>query len=195
MIRKGEPWGEPVELSGSEPVAATDADVARLLGQVDGPRTVVLTGGDLRHSLGGRPSPEPMALPVDLLEVRLDGGEVRYLAAAHVVARRRGWAGSFAVAMNGTHLGRWNLGPRAHPNDGIVDITSGRLALGQRLQARRRAVTATHVPHPDLRTERAGSASWEFDRPTPVLVDGVRVGSARRVDIVVLPDRGAVVVG
>ena len=36
------------------------------------------------------------------------------------VARRRGWR-DFAVAMNAQWIGEWNLGPKAHPNDGIVD--------------------------------------------------------------------------
>lgn len=190
MIRKGEVWGEPVVLDGTEPVAHTDADVVRLL--AGGPRLVVLDGGDLYFSLGGRPSPEPMSLPIDLLEVTLDGGDP-VLAAAHVVARRPRWSGPFAVGMNGTHLGTWNLGPKAHPNDGRVDVTRGTLTFRDRLAARRRAPTGSHVPHPALVTERVGDSVWTFEKPTPVRIDGVRAGSAKRVAIKVLPDRGSVV--
>jgi len=186
MIRKGEPWGEPVVLDGSEPRAHTDAELARLL--VDGARLVVVDGGDLHHSLGGRPPPEPISLPIDLVEVRLD--DSTFHAVAHVVARRRWWRGEFAVGMNGTHLKGWNLGPKAHPNDGLLDVTRGRLDLGDRLAARRRAVTATHLPHPGLRTERVESTEWIFDAPTTVYVDGVAIGRSRRVGLRVLPDRG-----
>ena len=198
MIRKGEVWGRPVDLDGTEPEAGTDAEVARLLGgPLDSP--VVLRGGDLYHSLGGRASSpvdldgSVMALPIDLVAVRVDG--VDRVAAAHVVARRRWWSGEFAVAMNGTHLGEWNLGPKAHPNDGLIDVTTGRLDVRDRWEARRRAHTGTHLPHPALSTSRVTSTVWTFDRPTPVYVDGVAVGSARRVELEVQPDRGSVVVG
>lgn len=197
MIRKGEPWGSPIDLTGREPVANDDAELARLLADRPGPSTVVvLRGGDLHHSLGGRRGGAVVetstALPVDLVEVTF-GGET-HLAVAHVVARRRGWSGEFAVAMNGTHLGPWNLGPKAHPNDGLVDVTRGRLDLGDRLKARRRAVTGTHVPHPSLTTSRVGRAEWRFDRPVPIRVDGREVGHADLVHIEVRPDCGSVVV-
>lgn len=198
MIRKGEEWGEPAVLGGNEPEASTDAEVARLLGEHPG-SVVVLRGGDLHRSLGGRPGSAPdlsgpvMILPIDLVAVTVDGST--RLASAHVVARRRGWAGEFAVAMNGTHLGEWNLGPKAHPNDGLIDVTTGRLGLRDRLAARSRAHTGTHLPHPALSTARVRSAEWSFERSTPVYVDGVRVGSARHVALAVHPDQGAVVVG
>ncbi len=198
MIRKGEVWGRPVDLDGTEPEASSDAEVARLLSRpLDSP--VVLRGGDLYHSLGGRASSPVdldgpvMALPIDLVAVRVDG--VDRVAAAHVVARRRWWSGEFAVAMNGTHLGEWNLGPKAHPNDGLIDVTTGRLDVRDRWEARRRAHTGTHLPHPALSTSRVTSTVWTFDRLTPVYVDGVAVGSARRVELEVQPDRGSVVVG
>jgi len=198
VIRKGEVWGRPVDLDGTEPEASSDAEVARLMSRpLDSP--VVLRGGDLYHSLGGRASSPVdldgpvMALPIDLVAVRVDG--VDRVAAAHVVARRRWWSGEFAVAMNGTHLGEWNLGPKAHPNDGLIDVTTGRLDVRDRWEARRRAHTGTHLPHPALSTSRVTSTVWTFDRPTPVYVDGVAVGSARRVELEVQPDRGSVVVG
>lgn len=198
MIRKGEVWGRPVDLDGTEPEASSDAEVARLLSRpLDSP--VVLRGGDLYHSLGGRASSPVdldgpvMALPIDLVAVRVDG--VDRVAAAHVVARRRWWSGEFAVAMNGTHLGEWNLGPKAHPNDGLIDVTTGRLDVRDRWEARRRAHTGTHLPHPALSTSRVTSTVWTFDRLTPVYVDGVAVGSARRVELEVQPDQGSVVVG
>ncbi|MFN8051239.1 MAG: zinc-binding dehydrogenase [Acidimicrobiales bacterium] len=156
MIRKGEQWGEPVELTGDEPRAADDAALAALVSREPCPSLVVITGGDLHHSLGGRPSAAvetPMALPIDVLDVSFDGAT--RVAVAHVVARGDGWTGPFAVAMNATHLGDWNLGPKAHPNDGLVDITSGRLGLRDRLAARRR--TARHAratPGPAHRARR-----------------------------------------
>lgn len=195
MIRKGEVWGHPVVLDGSEPFAADDRSLAALLAADEAPAIVVLRGGDLFHSLGGRVALEPTALPIDLLEVTVGEGDdaVVHRAVAHVIARRPLWRGEFAVGMNGTHLGDWNLGPKAHPNDGLVDVTRGSLNASDRLAARRRAPLGTHVPHPALTTSRVASDEWRFDAPLPIRVDGETVGRATVVGIRVLPDRGAVV--
>ncbi len=60
--------------------------------------------------------------------------------------------------MNAQWLGDWDLGPRAHPGDARLDVTDGRLPLGDLLKARKRVRTGTHLPHPDLVTTR--TAQW-----------------------------------
>ena len=196
MIRKGESCGTPIELDGSEPVVDGDAQLARLLSGAlaaggSGP-TVLLTGGDLHRCLGGVAALVPHALPVDLLEVSVNGE--RHWAVGHVIARSPWWSGQFLVVMNGSHLGGWNLGPKAHPNDGLVDVTIGSLAPADRLAARRRAHTGSHLPHPGLRTSRVREITWNSDRPVGVYVDGTKVGRSTAVSVVVHPDAGAVVI-
>lgn len=188
-IRPGAEWGEPTTLTGDEPVARTDTAIVSAHEGGNGP--VVVRGGDIFRTLGGRAAPEPRLLPLDLLEVASDAG--RHLAAAHVVVHGPTWAGKAAVAMNAAWLGPWYLGPRAHPNDGVVDITVGTLRLRDRLHARSRARTGSHLPHPDLTVRRTNEAELHFDRPTPVWVDGVRVGRTRRLQLRVLADATAVV--
>lgn len=191
MIRKGEEWGRPYTPTGREPVAVDDVSLARLLADDAPPPVVVLLGGDLHRSLGGRASQDPVAMPIDVVRVTADGA-VRH-AVAHVVARRSGWRGRCWVGMNATHLGSWNLGPKAHPNDGLVDVTEGALPWRDRLAARRRAPSGTHVPHPALATRRVRRDRWEFDRPIVVRLDGVVWRRARVVEIEVLADRSSVV--
>ncbi|MCA1692669.1 MAG: hypothetical protein LC733_10905, partial [Actinobacteria bacterium] len=84
-----------------------------------------LLGGDLCRTLGGQGGDparlrggEGVRFTVDVGEVLLDG-RLR-LFVAHLVARSHLWTRSFVV-MNAQWLGRWNLGPRAHPGDGLLD--------------------------------------------------------------------------
>lgn len=193
MIRPGQEWGTPAVLRGDEPVAHTDAELAVMLDTPGVVCPVVLTGGDLFYSLGGRVPPEPIEMPIDLLDVMVDGRS--YVAASHVVARRRWWRGQALVAMNGTHLGDWNLGPKAHPNDGLVDITFGKLSLVDRWKAAKRAPAGAHVPHPALTTKRTKTFAITLGAPTPIFVDGVSVGSGRTLEFTVRPDVGSIVLG
>ena len=77
--------------------------------------------------------------------------------------------------MNTDCRGRWDVAPRAHPNDGRVDVVEVAAAMGLRArwQARRRLPTGTHVPHPAIRTGRATERAWHFDRPLGLWVDSV----------------------
>jgi len=196
-ISKGETWGDPGELDPGAPMARDDAEVARLVeeGRTDLP--IGLLGGDLHRTLGSPPEERlhagGLVYPIDLLEVRLDGAPAR-LAAAHVVARRGAWwRHETAVAMNASFVGLLDLGPRAHPNDGLVDVTVGRLPWRDRRLARSRMRSGSHLPHPGLRTSRVRRWELELDHPTPVALDGVEVGVARHLVVEVLPDRARVI--
>jgi hypothetical protein len=52
--------------------------------------------------------------------------------------------------------------------------------------------TGTHLPHPLLHNRRITEASWTFDRPRRLWVDGEPRGQARQLRVTVEPD-GAVV--
>jgi diacylglycerol kinase family enzyme len=96
--------------------------------------------------------------------------------------------------MNVDSLGRWDVAPRAHPNDGRADVIDVERSMGLRArwQAWRRLPTGTHVPHPLIHNSRATAVSWEFERPRRLWLDGVARGTVRSFTVVVEPD-GAVV--
>ena len=85
-----------------------------------------LLGGDLCRTLGGRGDEarlrgeEVTLAPVDVGEVLLDG-RVRFFV-AHVVVRKGGGGGPVVAAMNAQYLGRWDVAPRGHPGDGILEV-------------------------------------------------------------------------
>jgi diacylglycerol kinase family enzyme len=107
---------------------------------------------------------------------------------AHLVARRSWLRGRVVVAANAAFIGDWNIAPRAHPGDGRLDLLDGDPPLGDRWKARRRLASGTHLPHPDIAVRRVTAAQIDLDRPTPIALDGSRVGTARSLSIRVEPD-------
>lgn len=187
-IRPGEPWGEPTTRPPDLVVAADDADLARLV--VAGRAEAGVAAGDLHRSLGSPTArAELQRLPMDVLLVRMDGREA--IAVAHVVAQRSWWRGRVVFVMNVDHAGTWNVAPRAHPNDGRLDVVEiePSLSMRARLEARRRMPHGTHVPHPSISVRRATAAAWDFDRPMPVRIDGIAAGRCRRLEVECEPDR------
>lgn len=188
-IRPGEPWG--VEVARPDDLVEVPDD-AGLAGRPGVPTAV--RGGDLFRALGAPQPRDPMQrVEIDGIRVVIDDVEVD--GVAHVVmrrGRRRGWwRGPIVAVMNVEHLGVWNVAPRAHPNDGRLDIVEVRseMSLRDRWTARRRLPGGTHVPHPHVSTSRSTAQSWRFERPIDVDVDGRRIGPAQRVEVEVVPDR------
>jgi hypothetical protein len=194
-IRKGEPWGVPVAAPLDLFLAADDAAAARFVRDaLAGGHSVPLvgiTGGDLARTMGGgvpgRFPGEVTRAPVDLLQVSADDRTT--IAVAHV-AVGSWWRGECRFALNAQYVGPLDLAPRSHPNDGRLDalVVAPAMSMRARLQARRRARSGTHLPHPQLSMSQTATVSWTFDRAVPVRVDGERWGSARTVTVTVAPD-------
>lgn len=191
-IRKGEDWGEIVTAPADLVDVASDAAVAEHIIARDR-RPVRLRGGDLLATLGGTaPGAMVRRLPIDVLRVEADVGT--FHAIAHVVARRSWWRGPLLAVMNVDRLGRWDVAPRAHPNDGRADVVEVDAAMGVRArwQAARRLPSGTHVPHPQVHTRRITVATWSFERPTRLWVDGVERGTVRSLRVAVEPDAAVI---
>ncbi|WP_420450298.1 hypothetical protein [Ilumatobacter sp.] len=200
-IGRGGDWGELVARPERLRVAADDAEVVRMLGDPSAD-PVALGGGDLHRTVGARAldgRDELLRLPVDLVEVVVDDRRERVLCVAHVVARRRwrrggGWRGPVLAVMNAEYLGDLDVAPRGHPGDGRVETFAldPSTSVRQRIEMRRRARGATHLPHPSITTRSVRSGEWTFDEPLVVAVDGRPIGSVRRLAITVLPDAAVV---
>jgi hypothetical protein len=183
-------------------VVRRDAEAAAVLAEARAARRTLpdlgLVGGDLCATLGGPGSeahlhgPEARRYPVDLGIAVVDG--VEHVFVAHVLVRRRWWRGRVVAAMNAQWHGTWDLGPRAHPNDGLLDITDARLGPADKVAALQRVRTGTHLPHPDITVRRTAAAAFEFDPPGRCFVDGRPVGRVHRLELAVEPDAFAVVI-
>lgn len=196
-IERGGAWGRAAPLADGAPLVASDAELRahveahRRRGTVIGP--VGLVGGDLWTTLGAPVGgvarvhgDEARTVPVDVVSVLLDGRQFWFVS--HLVARRSWWFGRVLVAMNGEWLGDWDLGPRAHPDDGLVDVYDTSMAFGERLKARSRLRTGSHLPHPEIAHRRCRAGQWTFDPARDVWLDGTRVGRVGEVALRVEPD-------
>ena len=200
-IRKGEAWGHPGPLPDDGEVVASDHDAAGAIGRARRAGRpfppLGLVGGDLWRTLGGSGGApglhthEAVTFAVDLGEVLVDGR--LHFFVAHLVARNRWWTRAFVV-MNAQWVGGLNLGPRAHPNDGLLDVYDARLGFTDVVKVRARARAGAHLPHPGIKERRVPAAQVGFDRPVTVWLDGVRLGPARSLSVRVDPDALTVVV-
>lgn len=209
-IARNEDWGEPGALAEDAPVATSDAAlVAAVREDLDAGRIpeVGLLGGDLHRTLGAPRHDEAglragggVRLPMDVAAVTVfdpDGAEHRSWFCAHLVAVEGGgalFAHRSVVAMNASFLGDADLGPRAHPNDGLLEVTDGRLGWWDRRRAHSRMATGTHVPHPDLSERRVRTLDVAFTRPAVLSLDGEDRGHCDRIEVRVVPDGLLVVV-
>lgn len=196
-IAKGEPWGVPGGVPDGTVLVDSDAEARAVLEAVSGPGPfpiLGLRGGDLCRTLGGGGGRldrgEAARFTVDVGEAHVGG--TTHLFVAHLVARTRMWTHAF-VAMNAQWLGAWNLGPRAHPNDGLLDTYAARLAPGQLLPVRARLHHGAHLPHPAITERRAAAVDVDLGRQLPLRLDGQLVGSARTFTVRARPDALVVV--
>lgn len=205
-IKPGQAWGRPVPRPADLVVVCSDIELASAISQERG-SSIGVGGGDLARTLGvtsasaGTLTTRPTVNEylIDLLEVRLDGTEEPLVACAHVVARSP-WSsghwlrGRILAVMNAEFIGDWDIAPRGHPNDGRVEVVEvdASMSARERLSARQRLPTGTHVPHPSVATRSVRSGSWQFERPLDVVIDGRRAGRASTLSIDVLADAATV---
>jgi hypothetical protein len=195
-IRKGEPWGEPAECPSDVKVVSTDRDLRdwviwhRARDQPIGP--IGVSGGDMARTCGGGAggtSRLSVKVEVDAMRITLDDGAPTW-GVAHVVVRRDWWRSDVVMVMNAQYYGPYDVAPRSHPNDGKFDVVriDAAMPLRERLQARQRARTGTHLPHPHIGSRSLADVDLVFERPMVVWIDGVRCGAATRVQVSAEPD-------
>ncbi len=200
-ITKGQPWGSATPLPMGTPIAHSNQQLRAIVEPAlresvtsTSPLKVGVAGGDIWAAVGAPNNSQERfssgathGAAIDAIHVQADGNQ--YWCCAHVVARRSWWRGRVVVVMNSEWLGRWRVTPAAHPGDGYLRIveTAPQYRIRQRLLARRRLRTGDHLPHPHLSSKRVTQASFEFDRPTDLWLDGTNVGRVRSLAVAVVP--------
>lgn len=196
-IKKGEEWGTAGPRPDDTIVVASDAQARAIVEPARRANGLIPPlaprHGDLARSVGAvGPRDETRILPCDLGAVLLDGRLFWFVSSLVIGEPFR--RGRCIAVMNAEWLGEWNLAPRAHPNDGLLDVLDMQLSFGQARQARKRARLGDHVPHPAIKVERTAAMQIELDRDRTVRLDGEVVGSFRTISVRCEPDALTVVV-
>lgn len=193
-IEKGANWGTEGFVQAVR-TSRSDKELSQVV--AGGTGDVQVQGGDTWIALGRPEAVQPpcrsLQLPFDAIEVIVE--TERWVAFSSVVIRqpwtRGGWLRGdvWVVSVTGIYRGR-HLTPRAHPNDGLLDVIHFDPAMSgrQRLTAWKRSLTGDHLPHRHLVVRRVTSADVSSTRRLDVFVDGHRVGSAQSVRLGILAD-------
>jgi hypothetical protein len=194
-VEKGQDWGTTGPLPADGVEVRSDAEARAVVSEARRANQPIpplgLLGGDLCRTLGGRGAQTTRAT-VDLGEALVDGRVQLFVA--HLVIRRGWLRGPLFGAFNAEWLGEWDVAPRAHPGDGLLEVVDATLSTGDRLKARRRLPSGTHLPHPGIHMTRVAAVQRDVPRGHSVWLDGERLGSARTVSIRVEPDALRIVV-
>lgn len=196
-IRKGEEWGRAGRRPDDTIVVASDAQaraVVEPLRRREEPiPPLAPRRGDLARTIGvtSGAREETRLLPCDLGAALLDG-ELHWFVSS-LVAGEPFRRGRCVAVMNAEWLGDWNIAPRAHPNDGLLDVLDMQLSFAQARQAGKRARLGDHLPHPGISVQRLAAMQLELVRPLPVRLDGEVVGSFRTISVRCEPDALTVV--
>lgn len=202
-IRKGEPWGTRIAKPSRIRHVSSDAEIA----QCSSDDFISIGGGDIYTTLGSpafdSETVECTLLPMDALHVKIrlsDTSEKSCTAASCIevgslVSPLK--SGRYICVTNGGIVSGRNLAPRAHPNDGRLDImlVAETMSFRDRLTARKKALTGTHVPHPSisLRQDETFSTRRLGDRDK-LRIDGVTVANWIEVSVSIVPDYWQIVV-
>lgn len=202
-IRKGEQWGRRIAKPSRIRHVSSDAELA----QCSSEDFISLGDGDIYATIGS-PTMLPdldecTLLPIDALHVKilsLDASE-KYCTAASCVEIGSFISllksGRYICVTNGGIVSGRNFAPRAHPNDGRLDImlVAESMSFRDRLTARKKAITGTHIPHPSisLRQDETFSAKRLGERDK-LQIDGVTVANWIEVSVSIVPDYWQIVV-
>ena len=98
----------------------------------------------------------------------------RIVVAGTIAIQHRTPLSTCLILSNSGILRSRDVLPRAHPNDGFVDVleVDPKISIRQRAIAWSRSATGSHLPHPSFRVSRSIDFQWSGS-PARMIADGV----------------------
>ena len=191
-ISKHGSYGTPVSRPPTLNVLQSDLEIAQhyVSGHTATPCTV--TNGSIALSLGissemnfrDSESNQQMTLvDIDLLQIDFrtrppstadSSTSSRIVVAGTIAIQHRTPLSTCLILSNSGILRSRDVLPRAHPNDGFVDVleVDPKISIRQRAIAWSRSATGSHLPHPNFRVSRSIDFQWSGS-PAHMIADGV----------------------
>ena len=185
-------YGTPVSRPPTLNVLQSDLEIAQhsVSGHTTTPCTV--TNGSIALSLGissemnfrDSVSNQQMTLvDIDLLQIDFrtrppstanSSTSSRIVVAGTIAIQHRTPLSTCLILSNSGILRSRDVLPRAHPNDGFVDVleVDPKISIRQRAIAWSRSATGSHLPHPNFRVSRSIDFQWSGS-PARMIADGV----------------------
>ena len=191
-ISKHGSYGTPVSRPPTLNVLQSDLEIAQhyVSGHTATPCTV--TNGSIALSLGissemnfrDSVSNQQMTLvDIDLLQIDFrtrppstanSSTSSRIVVAGTIAIQHRTPLSTCLILSNSGIFRSRDVLPRAHPNDGFVDVfeVDPKISIRQRAIAWSRSATGSHLPHPNFRVSRSIDFQWSGS-PARMIADGV----------------------
>ena len=188
-------------------VLRSDLEIAQhyVSGDIAAPCT--LTNGSIAQSLGINSEisiDDPLhdqqmtLVKIDLLQIDYrttassnanSSTSSRVVVAGTLAIQHRTQLSTCLILSNSGILHGRDVLPRAHPNDGFVDVleVDPKISIRQRAIAWRRSATGSHLPHPDIRVSRSIDFQWSGS-PAQMIADGVTYKGVVWLQCTVLAD-------
>ncbi len=158
-------------------------------------QSIFMRSGDIPRVLGVLDRPrnaECLRVVIDAIVVSYTdavGIEHSDVCIASLSIARRFFRGAISVVTNSGYWRKHEVAPRAHLNDGKLDIfeVSGAMRMGQRRMMWKKAETGSHLPHPLLSYSQGDFFHWK-GKPQRLVIDGQYVGMVTNVSCRVQSD-------
>lgn len=199
-IKKGESWGHQVKPPSDLLVFDDDAKANEYLSrQLIGSLAVqglAIKNSNLARTLGlkGSVVAETMlATTFDLIQVefiKTDATSARRFFLGYAMIRKNMLRDKIIGVFNTSFVGKQDWAPRAHPNDGKIDVITvdKTMSMRQRLTAGRLLKSGSHIPHPQINYSQTGEFSVNQLRSTALIIDGVDFGPVEACEFQVISD-------
>ena len=209
-ISKHGSYGSQVSRPTTLHVLQSDLEIAQHYVSGDTATTCTVTQGSIAQSLGissGRiqnldPNQQMTLVDIDLLQIDYrtttslnananakSSTTSRIVVAGSIAIQHRTLLSTCLILSNSGLLRSRDVLPRAHPNDGFVDVleVDPKISIRQRAIAWRRSATGSHLPHPSFRVSRSIDFQWSGS-PAHMIADGVTYKGVVWLQCTVLAD-------
>ena len=201
VIKRGEDWGQRVPRPADLLVLNNDVQANQFLTkQLQGSlptQSIAILKSNIARSLGLNGSDlnveKMLKTRFDAIEIEFSDGDDKIshqCFLGNAVIRRSWLRGAMTGVFNTSFIAGRDWAPRAHPNDGKLDVLllDDAMSLRQRITAYRLSRSGSHLPHPQLKYLQSQSYVVSDLDAAKLTVDSVEFGEVKYCSFRLVPD-------